>query len=105
MKTIYQAKRITKFLDRYAVRGDSNFVEWGDSDDAIFPLRFFLEDVIAWEVYADYIDPFKTNKQVLVVTVVQGGGRDEFFIIEDLDVFDLLMEEIHKQNETNNEKS
>lgn len=93
--TIYQGKRIAKYKDWDLEKGDVGWVGEKDMKECISPCRFFLEDVSYWQNQTDPIAPFNsTKKQILEVDINAGGETRRVFIVEDLDVFDLLMEEV-----------
>ena len=94
--TLYLGKSIAKFLPDGVEKGDAGFLDWEDQPERIFPLRFFLEDVIFWELYSDPTETYTLNgkKDILLVSITSLGGKANLLIVEDLDVFDLLMDEI-----------
>lgn len=102
-RTIYQGKRVHKHWDNDASndKSDMNYMSWDQRAEVINPFRLFLEDVSTWEVYSDPYEPFniQKTKQVLEVEVCTAGGRETCYIVEDLEVFDHLIEQLYDNNE------
>lgn len=98
-RTLYEGREIVKYYNAGTDKGDHDYETWEERKDTIFPVRFFLEDVMSWSLYKDPYEIYavQATKQVLRIQLTSQGGREESHIVEDLDVFDMLMAEVIKK--------
>jgi len=96
-RPLYEGKTVNRFYDRDVEKGDVDYKSWDQRPETTGKIRFYLDAVAVWELF---IDPFEIyniqeTKEVITVTLDLGSRSVTYNIIESLEVFDALMDDMN----------